>query len=80
MWFKIIKERTRVLYFEILKLYFEEEKLLELSGSEYYVTPLVLDSKENIYFSFREILHGTCPIISCGEVTFISFLLIHTFA
>ena len=38
------------------------EKLLEQGGSEYYVTPLVLDLKENIYFSFREICVAPVPL------------------
>ena len=52
----------------------KREEILEHSGSEHYVTPLDFDLKENIYFSFWRNLCGTCPIILCGGVAFISFL------
>ena len=40
----------------------KREKVQELSGSEYDVTPLVFDLKENIYFSFREIGVALVPL------------------
>ena len=46
---------------------FEEGRILEQSGCEYYVIPLIFSLKENINFSVREIGEAFFPIILCGD-------------
>ena len=50
-------------------------KLLEQSGSEFYVTPLVFDLEENIYFSIGEICVAHVPLFHVGMLLLFLFFL-----
>ena len=56
------KERNKILNLDFFEKYIlKREEILEQSGSEHYVTPLIFGLKEIINFSLREICVALVP-------------------
>ena len=56
------KERNKNVSLDFWKYILKRENILEQSGSDHYVTPLIFGLKENINFSLREICVALVPL------------------
>ena len=57
----------------------EREKILEQSGSDHYVTPLIFGLKEDINFTLREICVALVPSLYVLMLCFCFFSPLHNF-
>ena len=74
------KERNKILNFGFFwKYILKREEILEQSGSEHFVSPLIFGLKENINFSLREICVALVPLFYVLMLCFCFFSFLHIF-
>ena len=73
------EKNFRILNLGFWKYILKREEIIEQSGSDHYVTPLIFGLKENINFLLREICVALVPLFYVLMCCFCFFSFLHIF-